>query len=145
MCAYLPQIIIAFGVAILTAFFNNLLQNKKFEKEFEKLRKQQQLDVRKELIKRSHDTYLKFARAWGLRFSGQKSVKLSQTDRQEIIGLLFEIMYCSHDNNIKVLAYETIQEFDNPKTDFKNLEKLNRAIIDAPVKDANLPTQEHPN
>lgn len=134
------QIFVVIVTAALTAVVNNYLQNKKFEREFEKLRKQQQLDVRQELVKRSHDTYLKFARAWGQKFSNQNNVHLSPFDKQEIVGILFEIMYCSHDSKIKILAYEAIQEFNQPTPSFQNLEKLNREIIDAPVRDANFPS-----
>lgn len=136
----LQQLFMAFVAAVLTAVANNYLQNKRFNQEYKKLQKQQQLDIRKELIMRSHDIYFKFAKAWGQRISDQPNLILSPSEKQEILGLLLEIMYCSHDSTIKILAYNSIQELklSQPGSNFPCLEQLNRHIIDAPVNDSNL-------
>ena len=136
----LQQLLMAFVAAVLTAVANNYLQNKRFDQEYKKLQKQQQLDIRKELIMRSHDIYFKFTKAWGQRISNQLNLNLSPTEKKEILGLLLEIMYCSHDSTIKILAYNAIQELklSQPKSNFPCLEELNRHIIDAPVNDSNI-------
>ena len=136
----LQQLLMAFVAAVLTAVANNYLQNKRFDQEYKKLQKQQQLDIRKELIMRSHDIYFKFTKAWGQRISNQPNLNLSPAEKKEILGLLLEIMYCSHDSTIKILAYNAIQELklSQPESNFPCLEELNRHIIDAPVNDSNI-------
>lgn len=133
---------------IISTVANYFLQNKQFKQEFKKLRKQHQEEISKALVLRSHEIYLKFAKAWGDKFINQtpdrQGVVLSEGDKNEIIRILFEIMYCSHDFKIKSLAYESIQELKGTNNTFNNLESLNRAIIDAPMKDCNLITSPPP-
>lgn len=127
---------------IINVFANNYFQKKQFNQEFQKLRKQHQEEISKALVLRSHEIYLKFAKAWGDKFINQtpdkQGVVLSEGDKNEIIRILFEIMYCSHDFKIKSLAYESIQELKGTNSTFNNLESLNKAIIDAPMRDCNL-------
>lgn len=127
---------------IISTVANYFLQKKQFKQEFQKLRKQHQEEISKALVLRSHEIYLKFAKACGCKFINQTPDKqgfiLSKNDKNEIIQILFEIMYSSHDFKIKKLAYESIQELKETNSTFDNLELLSRAIIDAPMKDCNL-------
>lgn len=127
---------------IISTVANYFLQKKQFNQEFQKLRKQHQEEISKALVLRSHEIYLKFAKAWGDKFINQtpdkQGVVLSENNKNEIIQILFEIMYCSHDFNIKKLAQESIQELNKVNSSFEKIESLNRAIIDAPMRDCNL-------
>lgn len=133
---------------IINVLANNYFQKKQFNQEFQKLRKQYQEEISKALVLRSHEIYLKFAKAWGDKFINQtpdkQGVVLSEDDKNEIMQILFEIMYGSHDFNIKKSAYESIQELKGTNSTFNNLELLNRELIDAPMKDCNLITSPPP-
>lgn len=126
-------------VALVT---NYLYLKTRFNQELQKLRRQNQEEISKTLVLRSHEIYLKFAKTWGCKFINQTPDKqgavLSEDDKNEIIQILFEIMYCSHDFNIKKLAQESIQELNKMNSSFEKIESLNRAIIDAPMRDCNL-------
>lgn len=149
MYEFIQQLLMTIIVAVITAFANNYLQNQKIKKEFEKSYKQVQLDIRKMLIQRSHDIYLKFAKTWGQKFINQtpdrKGVIISSQDKKELFEILFEIMYGSHDKEIKVLAYHCIQELNTLSPSFNGLEKLSRMLIDAPIKDFNLSVEKKNN
>lgn len=127
---------------IISTVANYFLQKKQFKQEFQKLRKQHQEEISKALVLRSHEIYLKFATTWGYKFIDKtpswRAIALSPDDKTEIIQILFEIMYGSHDFKIKRLAYESIQELKETKSTFFALELLSRELIDAPMKDCNL-------
>lgn len=127
---------------VITLAANYFYLKTKFNQELRKLRRQNQEEISKALVLRSHEIYLKFSKTWGCKFINQthdkQGVILSQDDKDEIIQILFEIMYCSHDFSIKKLAQESIQEFNKINSSFEKIESLNRAIIDAPIRDCNL-------
>lgn len=138
----LVQLIPITITALLTALINNYLQKKKFDQEFERIQRQLQLDIRKTLIQRSHDIYIKFARSIGKHFINQTpdgtGVYLSEKIKTEWLEILFEIYYGSHDETIKKLAFHSIGELMSQSSDFKKLKQLSLAIIYAPVNEFNL-------